>query len=267
LPAINGAGLTVKHDDEEYLVEKRGELAGTAVHLQIARDMDEVPAARSGSTTGPIVMAPGQVPASVTHLTLLPSGLIALVRGVTSPGPHQSAAILRKLTGIPFFLEPLVRGDQVQVLNNAVSASTVEFSATVVDPAVAAGDPLLTAARDLVGMQDYEVTVKVVARKTAAKGSLRAFARKLIVEQENERIELRRGVASLSRHNEIPARVVDLLDDQIVEKRIIQVPTTDGQPFATLGAAEVLSAVQQAYNDLTIVIGAALAETPSDFPG
>lgn len=266
LPAVGHDGIRVSHDGVPHLIEVSEYNAPVVLHVQIARDLDEVPALRSALRTEPMHLNPGEVPASMSHLTFLPSGVVAIVRGTSSPGPHQCAAMISDASGVPFVLEALAREDQVLVLNNATGVSTLEFKATAISPRIAASDSVIEAARRLGGDLDFEVTIKLVARQAGGKRRLRTKARELIEYQRNGDLRLEHGKAKLVGAAAGRSGFVDLLEDQIVESRTIQIGMTQGQLATSLGARQVLDAVRSGYNDLLIVVGASLAATPSDFP-
>jgi hypothetical protein len=265
LPNVGADGKDAATSSGSLLVEQ-GAASTSMTHAQVSADMDEMPAVREGPHTEVLTLNRNQVPAMTTHVVFLPAGVVAVVRpGITAPAARISASAISIATGVPIWLIPLIRSDQLTVLNNAGGVSTAEFTVVDIDPAIAEQDDVLDAANRLLGVAGIQATVKLVAHSRAERASLRARLLEWMRWRNDGRLRFDRARAKLSERPQGAATkaFVDLLEDEITESITVQLPQTG--PAATLRAAEVLTAVEEAYKRLDVVIGAALAEIVSQF--
>ena len=262
LPAAGADGRAVSINGETFLVEQATG-SSHVVHAMVSVDMDQVPSVRVGSHTDVLTLTANQVPAMTTHMLFFPCGVVGVIRPtLTAAMPHVSSNAITRTTGVPLGISALVREDQLTVLNQALGVSTFEITVTDIAPDLADVDGTYAAARALQGTH-LEGTIRLVARSNADKRRLLQRAREALENVRSGRLELKHARVTASGGPGVRPRVIDLLEDEIVERVTVQL--TQVGPLATLTAAQVFDAATTAYNGLDTVLGAALASTPSEF--
>jgi len=206
----------IRHREQSFIVE-RHDLDPLHASVSTVRH-DELPLRELRGHTSALALPNDENLAEPTHVVFFGSRIVALTRGLNTPGHIVASVVLSKRTGIDLQLVPILRPEVEALVVNSVAVTSLDLrvAGNSFDAAAArAGDPV-EAVRQMTSRISgaMKATVSVSAYSQQDRWRLRSF----LIRQLERGFTSEDGVQAAKARvidRDGNAQLVDLLEDQI----------------------------------------------------